>query len=380
MRLHELKVRDWRNAEVVDLSLEADLVVLWGANGAGKTNLLEAAAVLATWKSFRGAGWDQVVRWGCQAASIDGRASSAVGSAWLGLSVAAPEGGRYQRRARMDGETVREAGPYFARLRAVTFTPDDTHIVRGGPDLRRRFMDRAAFNAWPSHLDRVRTFQRLLSQKAALLRSGRATRAELEVWDLRLIEAGVCLVQGRDRLVEALKEPLQAVHGMLSGGAEVALRHRSALLGDGDSDTDAMAERYLRALHRVREEELRRGINLVGPQRDDLVLTVAQPGGGLASARSFASQGQVRTLALALKLAELSVAGARGDPPLLLVDDLSSELDQDRLGRLVRYIEGLRSQVLVTTTDPEPVLRCSSAGGKAVEIRSGTVASVVSRG
>ncbi len=364
----------------MDLPLESDLVVLWGSNGAGKTNLLEAAAVLATWKSFRGSSWDQVVRWGQAAGSVEGHAESQLGRAWLGLSVAPVDGGRYQRRARMDGTTVREAGTYFARLRAVTFTPDDTRIVREGPDLRRRFMDRAAFNAWPIHLDRVRTFQRLLSQKSALLRSGRATVAELEAWDLGLVEAGVEVALGRERLIQALRRPLAQVHGLLSGGASVELSHRSALLGEEGADPSSASDRYLRALHRVRDEELRRGINLVGPQRDDLLLSVGQPGGGLVSARSFASQGQVRTLALALKLAELSVAGAEGDPPLLLMDDLSSELDGERLGRLVGHIEGLRSQVLVTTTDPEPVLRCSSEGGQAVEIRSGTVASVVSRG
>ena len=382
MRLNDLQVRDWRNAAAVELELGADLVVLHGANGAGKTNLLEAMAVLATWKSFRSAPWEQVLRWGASVATVHGQTSSELGSARLGVVVGRAESGGFQRRARLDGEPLHDAGPYFARLRAVTFTPDDLQIVRGGPDLRRRFVDRAAFNAWPAHLDQVRVFRRVLSQKAALLRSGRATRRELEAWDARLVPAGVAVVQGRLELVRALEAPLQAVHADLSGGVAVGLRYRSSLLDrdDPDSDPGKLGARYLELLQRSRDEELRRGINLVGPQRDDLVLRLGQPGDRLESARSFGSQGQVRTLALALKLAELSVAGAGGDPPLLLVDDLSSELDATRLARLVSHIEQLRSQVVVTTTDPGPILGCSTRGGQAVEIRAGTVASVVRHG
>ena len=382
MRLNQLQVRDWRNAGAVDLDLDADLVVLWGANGAGKTNLLEAMAVLATWKSFRSAPWEQVLRWGASVATVGGLARSELGSAQVGVSVGRADGAGFVRRARMDGETVRDAGPYFARLRAVTFTPDDVQIVRGGPDLRRRFLDRAAFNAWPAHLDHVRLFRRVLSQKAALLRSGRATRRELEAWDAQLVQAGVAVVLGRLRLVDALEGPLQSVHRDLSGGIEVGVRYRSALLGTpGDArDEESLAVRYLELLGKSRDDELRRCLNLVGPQRDDLVLMLGQPGGQLESARSFGSQGQVRTLALAAKLAELTVAGSGGDPPLLLVDDLSSELDSSRLARLVAHIEQLRSQVVVTTTDPGPILGCSQRGGQAVEIRAGTVASVVSHG
>jgi DNA replication and repair protein RecF len=382
MRLNDLQVRDWRNAGVVDLDLDADLVVLHGANGAGKTNLLEAMAVLATWKSFRAAPWEQVLRWGASVATVSGLTTSELGSTRLGVVVGRAESGGFQRRVRMDGEALHDAGPYFARLRAVTFTPDDLQIVRGGPDLRRRFVDRAAFNAWPAHLEQVRVFRRVLAQKAALLRSGRATRRELEAWDARLVPAGVEVVRGRLELVRALEAPLQAVHADLSGGVAVGVRYRCSLLVGDDSsgDRDLLGARYLDLLHGARDDELRRGINLVGPQRDDLVLGLGQAGDRVESARSFGSQGQVRTLALALKLAELSVAGAGGDPPLLLVDDLSSELDATRLARLVSHIEQLRSQVVVTTTDPGPILSCSTRGGQAVEIRAGTVASVVRQG
>ncbi|MFH1467437.1 MAG: AAA family ATPase, partial [Pseudomonadota bacterium] len=204
MRLSEVAVHDWRNVQAAELTLDADLVVLWGANGAGKTNLLEALAVLCTWRSFRAASWDQVLRYGAQQAAVHGSSTSELGRARLGLLLAAASSGGTERQARLDGAPVREAGPWFARLRAVTFTPDDVQIVRGSPELRRRFLDRAAFNAWPAHLDRVRDFRRILAQKAALLRSGRARAAELDAWDERLAPAGAQVVQGRRRLVRAL--------------------------------------------------------------------------------------------------------------------------------------------------------------------------------
>jgi DNA replication and repair protein RecF len=380
LRLSDLSVRDWRNAQAVELPLDSDLVVLWGANGAGKTNLLEALAVLCTWRSFRATSWDQVLRRGARQAAVGGLTVSDLGSARLGLLLAAGAGGGVERQARLDGVVVREAGPWFARLRAVTFTPDDIQIVRGGPESRRRFLDRAAFNAWPSHLEHVREFRRILSQKAALLRSGRVRPAELEAWNERLAPAGAQVVLGRRRLAWALEDPLGEVHAELSGGGAASLAYRSALLaghGGADAAAQGIELRFLELLAGVRAEEVRRGQCLVGPQRDDLELILGEPHGPAVPARTFGSQGQVRTLALALKLAELSVAGAGGDPPLLLVDDLSSELDAERLARLVRRIEALRSQVVVTTTDPRPVLACSRRGGQAVEIRSGTVASAV---
>ncbi len=382
MLLHELAVKDWRNAEQVELDLDSPLVVLWGPNGAGKTNLLEAIGVLATLKSFRATAWEQVLRWGTSSCSVRGRSSSQLGSAQLQVRVQPAESRNLQRLAFMDGTPVREPGRYFDNLRAVTFVPDDVQVVRGSPENRRRFLDRAAFNAWPQHLENARLFRRALLQKGALLKSGRARLDELDAWDERLAHAGVQLVLGRLKLVQALREPLQRIHEQLAAGASASFEYRSVLLeGSEDSaDPGRMRQRYLERLAAVRSEELLRRSHLVGPQRDDVIFFLGSQQGAARAARRYGSQGQVRTLALALKLAELAVAGSSGDPPVLLVDDLSSELDRHRLARLVALIEDLDSQVVVTTTDPGPIMACSERGGRAVEIRSGTVASVVSGG
>ena len=368
-----LALRDWRNIASLQLRLHPRLVILWGENGAGKTNLLESIAVLATLKSFRGASWRQMVRWDAGDAAIAAEVQGDLGRAGLRMELSAQSGA--SRRILMDGEPVRDLTAYFQRLRAVVFAPDDTGIVRGEPERRRRFLDRAAFTIWPGHLELVRVFRRVLAQKAALLRSGRASASELEAWNQRLAPAGAQLCASRARAAGVLEEPLQRTHGILAGGSQVDLRYRSVLDPDAGTAVAELQRRYLRLLADARDEELRRGMNLVGPQRDDLLFQFAhEPGEVMRSARVYGSQGQVRTLALALKLAELDAARAKGETPLLLLDDLSSELDEQRMGRLVELIESLDAQVVVTTTDPGPVLRSAKADGQALRIRMGALA------
>jgi len=384
VRLQHIAVSGWRNLAPADLPLGPGLVVLWGENGAGKTNLLEAAAVLTTLRSFRSNAWNEVVRWGGAEASVAGRVEGGAGTSLHGVRVEAGSrpavgpGGRTAalRHVVLDGQEIRDLGRWFLTLRAVVFTPDDTWIVRGGPEHRRRFLDRAAFNAHPVHLDRVRAWRRAQAQRAALLRRGDPDRPLLDAWDEALVQAGVQVALGRAHVVRALAGPLRAVHEDLAGGTSAALSYRCAL-GEGEApDLDAA---YRRLLGDAREEEIRRGIPLVGIQRDDLDVRI-DGGGALRSARTWGSQGQVRTLALSLRLAELAVAGTAGEPPILLLDDLSSEVDEDRLGRLVALLGRLSGQVLVTTTDPGPLTRRALGSVQALRVKAGTVDPGDSRG
>ena len=360
MRLEHLSTEHWRNLEPVDLALPSTLTVFFGENAAGKTNLLEAAALLATLKSFRDARWKQLPQWEASSARVVGVVTGETGTRKLECTVTS-EG----RKIRLDGSNCSDTARWFECIRAVVFTPSDPAIVRGPPDLRRRFLDRAAFNAWPSHLESVRAFRQVLAQRSALLRSGRADAAQLAVWDEQLIHWGLEVDQGRRRLLEALVTPLATLHEQLAGNGVASAHYRSRLDGDDLSQRRVSYERLLGA---ARADELRQQRNLVGPQRDELVLTIdGRP------ARTVASQGQVRTLALSLKLAELAVAKSSGEPPIMLVDDLSSELDQDRVGRLVATLRALEAQVLVTTTDPSPILRHGKEDASAFFVSAGRV-------
>lgn len=378
MRLSRLYIQDWRNLGRVQLDLGPARVVLWGENGAGKTNLLEAIGALATLRSFRNAAWTDVVRWEAPQAVVSGQVDGDMGLARLRFQVQAS-----RREAFLEGAPVHDSARYFKHLRAVVFTPSDTGIVRGEPDARRRFLDRAAFNAWPAHLAAVREFRRALDQKSVLLRSGVSRKAEVEAWNQRLSHAGAQVSHGRARVVDALQDPLARIHGILAEGRGASLTYRSAL---GRGTPQELEARYLDLLERRLDDELQRGTHLVGPQRDELDLRLEAEGSSdLATpperpsprwclARTFGSQGQVRTLALALKLAELEVARSMGDPPLLLLDDLSSELDDKRLGGLLRALDGLDAQVFMTTTNPSPILENSRIDVQAVHLREGGVA------
>lgn len=329
---------DWRNREAALLETDVRLIVLHGDNGAGKTNLLEAVNVLATLRSFRDARPGRWVREGRSGALLEGR-------------VRGPAGERVLCWRQRDGERELEidGGPaslrvWFETLSAILFSPETVAVVRGEPEARRRLLDRAVFTARPAYLDLVRDYRRVVMQKGALLRGGRASASELDIWDERLIELGAAVTLRRHELVEELREPFQQAVELISGGDRVSLRLRGE--GGEAEGPEAVAARLREALIRARPEELRSGSVLVGPHRHDLEIGVnGRP------ARRFASQGQARTLALALKLGELEAARRRGQTPLFLLDDLTSELDRGRRERLVEHLLGLDNQIWITTTD-----------------------------
>lgn len=339
MRLIELRARNFRNLASIALRTDAPLVVFGGANGQGKTNALEAVSALATLKGFRARRNEELIRFGEAAAEVRGVVREDSSERHFRLLVT-PE----RRVGEVDGKSPRELAEYFAGIRAVVFTPEDVRVVRGGPEERRRLLDRAAFTANPRFLELARQFRRVLDQKAALLRARDPDRLQLEVFHERLAPLGAKLVLRRRQIAEELAAPFSELHGAIAGEGEATLRYRSRL-GEGDEAT--LTERYRALLQANLAEEIRRGQSLDGPQRDELELRLdGRP------ARTFGSQGQVRSLVLALRLAELIAARDRGDRPIFLLDDLSSELDRLRTGRLVERVAALGVQCLLSTTEP----------------------------
>jgi len=343
VRLTSLAVRDWRNLHAAELWTDARFVVLHGDNAQGKTNLLEAVWLLATLRSFREARPARWVRQGAKAARIQAVTIGGMGTRRLDWRLV---GG--QRRLAIDGAAPSSLLPWFDALRAVLFCPEHISIVRGEPSERRAFLDRAAFTARPEYLDIARDYARAVRQKAALLREGRGSPALLAPWNARLVDLGARVAMARWRVLAELQGPFQALHRRIAGSAEevghVTLAMRG--LGGEAEGIEVVRARLETALGRHQADELRRGRVLVGPHRDDVVITVqGRP------ARAFASQGQARSIVLALKLAELEAARQRGQSPLLLLDDLSGELDRGRMQRLVEVLGELDNQVWVTTTD-----------------------------
>jgi DNA replication and repair protein RecF len=339
-RLVRISARGYRNLIDAEVDVDAQFVVFHGENAQGKTNWLEAIYNLATLKSFRTRSVREQIRWGSDAAVLG--ATLRRGQVLRHYRVALdPEG----RRGTVDGKTPGALVDYFKDIRAMVFAPESLDTVKGGPEARRRFLDRAAFTLKPQFLVLAREHRKLLAQKARLLKGNGPDPLWLDTLDAQLAQAGARLVARRREVLDLLKGPFQKHHGAIAGYGEATLEYRTALVGD---DVAALAQSYAALLDERRPEELRRGMNVVGPQRDEMTVRIDG-----RAARTFGSQGQVRSVVLALTLAVLDLPSPVR--PLLLLDDLSSELDKLRTGRLVERLRACGVQVFVSTTDPSLV-------------------------
>jgi DNA replication and repair protein RecF len=345
MSITALWLTDFRCFE--EASFEPDpvgLTVLRGENGAGKTSVLEAVGWLATQRSFRGAGRETLVRNGRPRAVL--RAETRVGERNLLLEAEIPVDA--PARVQCNRQTVRRRSDLADALRVSVFSPDDLDIVQGGPAGRRQYLDDALVVLQPRQESLLDEVDRILRQRGALLRQagGRTTpevTSTLEVWDTRLAAAGEALAGARQALVERLDPLVRAACAGLAPGADdavVELRYRRSWEGG-----------LTEALEQARAEDLRRQATTVGPHRDDLELTLSG-----RPARSQASQGEQRTVALGLRLAVHRLAAEdRPEPPVLLLDDVFSELDHFRAASLVAQLPP--GQVLLTTAvDPPDVV------------------------
>ncbi len=336
--------------------------LVWGPNAAGKTSLLEAIVMLAWGRSHRTSADGELVRWGRDLARVEARMGrpEADPDARDAVEVALVRtaGGGARKRILVNG-VARRAASLAGVLRTVMFAPEDMLLVAGPPSLRREALDRLAGEQSPGYVRALAIYGRALRQRNGLLRRIReeqASRAELRFWDGTLVDAGTAVREGRARLIEALSEPLAAAHAEIAPEEAAAGRLLIACVTNapqqpGESIRDALARR----LAETADKEVWNGSTLVGPHRDDVVFELN--GRSLAS---FASRGQQRTAILALKLAELDLLTALdGHPPLLLLDDVFSELDPDRRSHLVRRIAELPQTFVTTTTldDLDPALR-----------------------
>ena len=336
MRITRLALKDWRNIEQASLDVDSRFIVLHGNNAQGKTNLLEAIYTLATLRSFREKRPRQLIRTGEPCATIEANVEGDLGKHRLQWQFEGSE-----RTLKLEGSAPSSLQDWFNPIRVVLFCPDHIGLVRGQPILRRQFIDRARFTAAPTYLDVVRSFKRTLRQKSALLKRVSVSDAELDVWNRRFAKESVEVIKHRKQMISEIKEPFQRIMKTLSETENVDLTTKG--LGSQDLSQQDLVDR----MDEHRQEERRRKMVLVGPHRDDLDIWIDN-----RLARNFASQGQARSIVLALKLAEIQAAKNRGQTPMFLLDDLTGELDQDRMKRLTELLLKLDNQVWITTTDP----------------------------
>ncbi|MEW6224320.1 MAG: DNA replication/repair protein RecF [Chloroflexota bacterium] len=375
--LRGLSIRDLRGYAALDAVFGPGPQLVWGPNAAGKTSLLEAIVLLAWGRSHRTAADGELVRWGTELARVEARVGRAGdvpdGRDAVEVALVRTAAGGARKRIRVNGVARRAAG-LVGVLRTVMFAPEDMLLVAGSPSLRREALDRLAGQRSPAYARDLATYGRALQQRNGLLRLIReeqATRAELRFWDTTLLEAGGAVLAERLRLLEAVAGPLAAAHAEIApdeaASGRLGIRYATnAPQQPGETPRDALARR----LAETADKEVWNGTTLVGPHRDDLVFVLDE-----RPLATFASRGQQRTAILAFKLAELDLLAALdGHPPLLLLDDVFSELDPERRAHLVRRIAALPQAFVTTTTleDIDPALRSVGTAWAVVAASDGT--------
>jgi len=348
----------FRNLAEVRIELEDGFNVIAGRNGQGKTNLLEGLYLLAMPRSFRPGRYTDWVADGEERGAVRCALATSQGDLDLALQL---ENGR--RTWLLDDQRVGGVADLAEHLKIVFFGPEDLKLVKGGPEERRRFLDRAVYREQPSHLDRVQEYRDLVRQRNTLLRefaNGRLPAGLLESYEEQLVRRGAELTAVRARMAASIGEEVAGYwEGVqpVSGGT-LSIRYLS---GYGISPEEMSAGELLaaaeEALAGCRREDMIRGVTGAGPHLDDVELLFdGRP------ARSHASQGQVRSLAAALRLGELILwKRRRGEAPILMMDDLSSELDQEHYRVIMAGVRAHAGQVILTTTTPEYVLHNTEA-------------------
>jgi DNA replication and repair protein RecF len=351
--LAALAVREFRNLAALDLEVEAAGLAIVGDNGHGKTNLLEAVAYLRLLRSWRGARDGDVVRFGAAGFHVRGalRAPAAVHTAAVGF-----ERATRRKRALLDGVEQLRLADALGALPSVCFSPADVALVAAGPGERRRFLDVALALTSPAYLRALQTYRGALARRNATLREaqrsgrhGTEAAARVAVWEPALVEHGATILSARHEWAAAHAEPFSALCRAIGEALPVTLRYQ----GTADpGDASGVAASLRAQFEAQRGQELRRGVTLVGPHRDDLQLLL-----GGRDLRTFGSAGQQRSAAIALRMREAATVRAHlGAPPLLLLDDPFAELDARRAQAILSLLdaEGL-GQVLLAVPRAEDI-------------------------
>lgn len=367
MRLSRLVLRHFRNLESRELELPPEGVALVGDNAQGKSNFLEAIYYLETLRSFRGARDDQMVAFGEDVFRIVGTAESEERDEGRAVEIAAA----FQRRGRrkkvsVDGVEAERLSDALGTLCAVIFSPTDVELVSGGPSERRRFLDIMLSLNEGGYVRALTDYKKILQRRNASLKAGESA-STVAAWEPGLVRAGAEVMLGRDRWVEEKREAFGDYYERVSGGERGGMTYRPDVdlsrLGPSDDDPlgrerlEQIEAAFREALRSSCERERRRGVTVVGPQRDDVGLTLEDDDDGL-DLRDFGSGGQRRTAALALRLVEArTVRDRRSQKPLVLLDDVFAELDAGRSERTLDLMESEEIGQVVLTAPKDADVR-----------------------
>lgn len=366
MKVDRLSTMNFRNLKDISLEPSDGVTILCGDNAQGKTNVIEAVWLFCGAKSFRGARDSEMVSIGKNFSRLvlDFTSSSLAQKAEITIS-----GGR---SAKLNGAKLDSPSDLAGEFRAVVFSPEHLRLVKSGPQERRKFIDTAICGLWPKHAALIASYRETLLQRNALLKDI-PRHSELldtiEIWDDRLSNFGTAIINARIRYLSKLGKKASAIYSgiaSLNAGESMTLEYRdSGGTAYGNSTADQIKQELKDKLKNQLKSELEIGYTLTGPHRDDLAILINQ-----LPARLYGSQGQQRSAVLSLKLAEAGVSlDTTGEPPVLLLDDVMSELDPARQDYILNNLE--RSQVFITCCDTSAFDKLKT--GRIIKVKDGSM-------
>ncbi|QOR66668.1 DNA replication/repair protein RecF [Cytobacillus suaedae] len=350
MYIKELQLTNYRNYSKLEAEFEDKVNVILGENAQGKTNVMESIYVLAMAKSHRTSNDKDLIRWEQEYAKIEGRIQKRMSPLSLQLVVS-----KKGKKAKSNHLEQKKLSQYVGSMNVVMFAPEDLNLVKGSPQVRRRFIDMEIGQVSPVYLHDLSQFQKILGQRnqyLKLLQMKRQTdQTMLDVLTDQLIEVAVKIIAKRFEFLRLLQKWAEPIHNGISRGLEtLEIMYKPSVEVSEDVQLSKIIEAYEEKFAKIRDRELDRGITLAGPHRDDLAFNVNGK-----DVQTYGSQGQQRTTALSLKLAEIELIYSEiGEYPILLLDDVLSELDDYRQSHLLNTIQG-KVQTFVTTTSVEGI-------------------------
>lgn len=370
--LAETELKSYRNYSSVHITWHRGINILLGCNAQGKTNLLESIYVLSFAKSHRTTKDKEWIRFDDPFAVIKGIVLRKNGP--ISLEITVTDRGK---KAKINSLEQKRLSDFIGTLNVVMFAPEDLELVKGAPGNRRRFLDMEIGQVSPAYLYNLNSYNKILMQRNQLLKeiAQREKKANLlEIWDEQLVEYGVKILHKRLDFMKKLSMWAKEIHSTITNKKEeLYIEYQSSLqfvdqLEFHQLSHDQIRDLYLEQLRKARDKEIARGMSLIGPHRDDLAFFINQQ-----NVQSYGSQGQQRTTALSLKLAEIELIHQEvGEYPILLLDDVFSELDENRQNDLIRSIKD-KCQTFITTTSIDAIPEETIDEAKIYRVHAGSI-------
>lgn len=350
LKILSLNLKNFRNYKKQEIEFKKNVNIIIGLNAQGKSNLLEAINYLSVFSSFRHAQDADLIKWGEPYFLIEGSVEKKSGLYQLSLAY----NRQHKKNLKINGNEQKKVSDVLGVFNSVVFSPEDLNIIKIGPQARRQFLDKEIMQLFPTYYFSLIQYRKIISQRNNLLKEIRENKEKkdlLPIWNAQLIEHGSKIIKKRLDVLQKLIPLARLTHRKITSGEEdLDLNYESIVLGERkkirNNNIETIKELFFNQLEEQEKNEIYRGFSMVGPHRDDLSLTIND-----VDVRKFGSQGQQRTTALSLKISELELVRAEtGEYPVLLLDDVMSELDEQRRNHLLLFI-GDKVQTFITTTE-----------------------------